>query len=109
MSNKAVISNFNAIEDGNTLTHKIQSILNNFENIFSNLVEFILTKLPKPPDKCNLKSVIHYYSNVVITADFCLVTTTETKVLKILQDIESTKVAWVDKLSGKFLKDSVDI
>ena len=56
--NKTVISNFNAIEQDNTLTHDTRSISKVFKNLFSNLAESHLTKLAKPPDKYNLKSVI---------------------------------------------------
>ena len=56
--NKTVISNFNAIEQDNTLTHDTRSISKVFKNLFSNLAESLLTKLAKPPDKYNLKSVI---------------------------------------------------
>ena len=58
MSNKTVISNFNAIEEGNTLTHESGPISKFFKNFFSNLAESLLVKLAKPPDKYNLKSVI---------------------------------------------------
>ena len=56
--NKTVISNFNAIEQDNTLTHDTRSISKVFKNLFSNLAESLLTKVAKPPDKYNLKSVI---------------------------------------------------
>ena len=58
LPNKTVISNFNAIEQDNTLTHDTRSISKVFKNLFSNLAESLLTKLAKPPDKYNLKSVI---------------------------------------------------
>ena len=58
LPNKTVISNFNAIEQDNTLTHDTRSISKVFKNLFSNLAESLLTKLSKPPDKYNLKSVI---------------------------------------------------
>ena len=102
MPNKTVISNFNAIEEGNTLAHGTCSISKIFKNFFSNLAEFLLIKLSKPPDKYNLKSVIQYYSSFAITADFCLVGTTKKQVLIIMQDIKSSKTAGVDKLSGRF-------
>ena len=98
-----------AIEQGNILTHDTCSISKIFKNFFSNLAESLLIKLPKPPDKYNLKSVIQYYSSFAITPDFCLVDTTEKQVLKIMQDIKSSKTAGVDKLSGMFLKDGTDI
>ena len=92
MPNKTVISNFNTTEEDNTLTHDNRSILNIFKKIFSNLAESLLIKLPKPPDKYNLKSVIQYYSSFAITAGFCLVGNTEKEVLKIMQDIKSSKM-----------------
>ena len=58
LPNKTVISNFNAIEQDNTLTHDTRSISKVFKNLFSNLAESLLTKVAKPPDKYNLKSVI---------------------------------------------------
>ena len=73
MPNKTVISNFNAIEESNTLTHETRSISKIFKNLFANLAESFLIKLPKPPDNYNLKSVIQYYSSFAVAADFCLV------------------------------------
>ena len=68
-----------------------------------------LIKLPNPPDKYSLKSVIQYYSSFAITADFFVVGTTEKKVLKIMQDIKSFKAAGVDKLLRRSLNDGTNI
>ena len=88
MSNKTVISNFNAIEDSNTLTHD-----NDQFQIFSKTsFQTFLIKLPKPPNKYKLKSAIQYYSSFAITADFCLVGTTEKKALKIIQLLKVLKL-----------------
>ena len=64
MPNKTGISNFNAIEEGNTLTHDTRSISKIFKNFFSNLV-------------LQLQNLVLYYSSFAITADFCLVDTIE--------------------------------
>ena len=72
------------------------------KKLFSNLAESLLIKLPKPPDKYNFRSVIQYYSSFAITADFCLVGTTEKQILKLMQDIKSSKAAGVHKLLGRF-------
>ena len=77
--NKTLISNFTAMEDNHT--HSISTV---FKNFFSNLAESLLTKLPNPPDKYNLESVINYYSSFTIANDFCLKKTSENKVLKII-------------------------
>ena len=61
MSNKMLISNFNAIEENDTLTYDTCSISKSFKNFFSNLAKSLLIKLPNPPDKYNLQSVIRYY------------------------------------------------
>ena len=45
----------------------------------------------------------------MISDDFCLSKTCEEKVLKIMKNIESSKAASVDKLSGRFLKDDTNI
>ena len=58
-------------------THDTCSISNIFKNFFSNLAESLLIKLLMPTNKYNLKSVIQYYSSFAITANFCLVSTTE--------------------------------
>ena len=100
MPNKAIISNFNAIEQDNNLTHDTRSISKIFKNFFSNLAESLPVKLLKLPDKYNFKSVIQYYTSFVMATDFCLVGTTEKQVLKITQDIKRSKAAGVDKLLG---------
>ena len=100
MPNKTAISNFNAIEQDNNLTHDTRSISKIFKNFFSNLAESLPVKLPKLPDKYNFKSVIQYYTSFVIATDFCLVGTTEKQVLKITQDVKRSKAAGVDKLLG---------
>ena len=109
MPNKTVISNFNAIEENDTLTYNTRSISKIFKNFFPNLAKSLLIKLPDPPDKCNLQSVIRYYSRFTISDNFCLSNTSEEKVLKIMTNIESSKAAGVDKLSGRFLKDGANI
>ena len=75
----------------------------------SNLAKSLLIKLPNPPDKYNLQSVLRYYSSFTISDYFCLSNTSEEKVLKIMTNIESSKAAGVDKLSGRFLKDGANI
>ena len=67
----------------------------------------LLIKLLNPTDKYNLQSVIRYYSSFMISDDSCLSNTSE--VLKIMTNIESSKAAGVDKLSGRFLKDGTNI
>ena len=105
--NNRVISNFNAIEENDTLTYDTRSIYQIFKSFFSNLAKSLLIKLPSPPEKYNLQSVIRYYSSFTTSDDFCLSNTFE--VLKIMTNIESSKATGVDQPSGRFLKDGVNI
>ena len=109
MPNKTVISNFNTIEENDTLTYDAPSMSKIFKNFFSNLVKSLLIKLTSPPDKYNLQSVFRYYSSFMISDDFCLSNTSEEKVLKIMTNIVISKAAGVDKLSSRFLKDGANI
>ena len=109
MPNKTVISNFDAIEESDTLTYDTRSISKIFKDFFSNLADSLLIKLPNPPDKYNLQSVTRHYSSFMISDDFCLNNTSEEKVLKIMRIIESSKASGLDRLSSRFLKDSATI
>ena len=109
MPNKKLISNFSAMEDNDTLTYDTRSISKVFKNLFSSSAKSLLVKLPNPPDKYNLESVINYYSSFTIANDFSLNKTSENKVLKIILKIEISKAAGIDKLSGWFLRDAAEI
>ena len=109
MANKNLISNFSAMEDNDTLTYDTRSISKVFKNLFSSSAKSLLVKLPNPPDKYNLESVINYYSSFTIADDFSLNKTSENKVLKIILKIEISKAAGIDKLSGRFLRDAAEI
>ena len=109
ISNKTLISNFNATEDNDTLTYDTRSMSTVFKKFFSSLAKPLLIKLPNPPDKYNLESVMNYYSNFIIADDFCSNKTSQNKVLKIILKIEISKAAGIDKLSGRYLRDAVEI
>ena len=82
MPNKTLISNFNAMEDNDTLTYDTRSISTVSKNFLSSLAESLLIKLPIPPDRDNLESVINDYSSFIIADDFCLNKNSENNVLK---------------------------
>ena len=70
MPNKTLISNFNAMQNNETLTYDIRSISTVFKNFFSSLADSLLIKLPNPLDKYSLESVVNYYSSLTIMDDF---------------------------------------
>ena len=107
MPNKTLISNFNAIEENDSLTYNKCSIFKIFLNLSSDLAEPLLIKLPNLPGKNNLHSASRYYSSFMIPDDFCL--NNKEKVFKIISNIKSSKATGVDKIFGRFLKDGINI
>ena len=83
MPQKTLISNFNAIESNNALTFDKKTIAKMFKDFFSNLAESLLIKLPS--------------------------ITSEEEVFKTIKNINISKAAGINNISGKFLKDGAEI
>ena len=107
MLNKTRISNFNVIEDNDTLTFDTRAISTVFKNFFSTLAESLLTEFPNPLDKYNLESNCN--SRFTISDGFYLNNTSEDKVLKIILKIQICKATSVDMLSERFLRDGAEV
>ena len=76
-----------------------------FKDFFSNLAESFLVKLPHPSNKYNLESVFLYYFNFALPEVFHLKyfrSISEEKVFKIVENVEISKAAGIDKLPGSF-------
>ena len=71
-ANKTLISNFNAIEENDTLSYDTR------------------------------RESLRYYSSFMISDDFSLIDISEEKFLKIMANIESFKTAGVERLPGSF-------
>ncbi len=98
------------LKDGEKLSFDSKTNANTFCSFYSNLAGDLLKKLPTPPKKFGLDTVKSYYQNRNIdNLNFTLNYTTEEVVLKILQSINTTKAAGLDKVAGKFLKDGSSI
>ena len=106
---RTVISNLNAIEENNSLTYGTHSISKICKNSFSNIAKSLLIKLPNPPDKYNVQSVLRYYSSFTISDYFYFSNTSEERVLKIMTNIESCRTAGVDKFPDRSLKGGANI
>ena len=107
MPKKIVVSNFNAIDD-NSLTYDIKTMSKICKDFFLNLAEFFPAKLPDPSSKYNLESLFLYYWNFVIPEVFHNKSSSGEKVLKIMENIEISKAAGIDKLPGRFIKDDAE-
>ena len=109
MPQKTLISNFNAVESNNALTFDKKPIAKMFKDFFSNLAESLLIKLPDALKKYIIESVFQYYSKCIIEKPFHLSITSQEEVFKIIQNIDISKAAGIDNLSGKFLKAGAEI
>ena len=68
-----------------------------------------MAKLPKSPNRYTIKFVSDYYEKPSLSENFKLESITEGYLFNILKNIEVTKAAGIDQISGKFLKDGARI
>ena len=79
-----------------------------FSEFYSNLAESLLKNLPSSPNKFDMNYVHQYYNKLGRKDDFNLTLTTEKNVLEILQCINISKVAGMEKILRKFLKEGAN-
>ena len=91
------------------MKHDTKSILKTFKSFYSNLAGDLLAKLPKSPNRYTIKSVSDYYEKLPLSENFKLDSITEGYLFNVLKNVEVTKAAGLDQISGKFLKDGVRI
>ena len=80
-----------------------------FTDYYSNLAGNLLKKLPKPPNKFTLNAVFQHYKGIIQSDSFNLATVSENTILTILKNTKVSKVAALDNLSGRFLKDGAKV
>ena len=75
-----------------------------------NLASNLVAKLPMPSNKFGMGTVKNYYKDKNLEQNNFVLKPTNIKViLKLLEDINSTKATGIDNLAGKFLKDGASI
>ena len=94
-----------ALAENQIVKHDTKSILKTFKSFYSNLAQDLLTKLSKSPNRYTIIFVSDYYEKLSLSENFELVLITEGYLFNILKNVEVTKAAGTDKISGKFLKD----
>ena len=97
------------LTENQIVKHDTKSILKTFKSFFSNLAGNLLAKLPKSPNRCTIKFVSDYYKKLSLFENFKLDSTTEGYHFNILKNVEVTKAARIDQISGKVLKDGAQI
>jgi len=94
------------LQKDNNISFDTKTNCETFKNFFGNLANELLSKLPTPTNKFGIDNINNYYNHLNIrNKDFSFNTTTELIVLRLLQDIETSKSAGIDNINGKFLKD----
>ena len=79
------------------------------KDFYSNLAGNLLAKLPKPPNWYIINFVSGYYRKLTLFENFKLVPAAEDALFKLLKNVEVTKSAGIDQISGTFLKDGARI
>ena len=87
----------------------ISQFLKTFESFYSNLAGNLLAKLPKLLNRYTIKFISDYYKKLSLSENLKLDATTEGYLFNILKNVEVTKAAGIDQISGKFLKDGAQI
>ena len=95
----------NALKIKNTVEHDINSVLEGFRNYYSTLAENLVTMLPKPTNKYSINIVIKCYEHMILGDYFHLAFVLGKSILTILKANQVSKVAGINNLSERFLKD----
>ena len=98
-----------ALTENQIVKHDTNSILKNFKKFYSNLAGNLLAKLPKSPNRYTNKFASDYYKKLSLSENFKLDPATEGYLFNILKNVEVTKTAGIDQISGKLLKDGARI
>ena len=86
-----------------------KSTLKTLKSFCSNLVGNLSAKLRKPPNRYVMSFVPDYYKKLSLFENSKLDSTTEDFLFKLLNNVEVTKAAGTDQISGKSLKDGTRI
>ena len=81
----------------------------NFKSFFSNLAQYLVSKLPLSPNVFTESKVASYYDDIKLKDLNFEFSETSEKILTIVEGLNPSKVAGIDSLSDKFLKDGADI
>ena len=68
-----------------------------------------MATLPQSPNRDTIKFVSDYYEKLSLSENFKLDSITEGYLFNVLKNVEVTKAAGLDQISGKFLKDGARI
>ena len=110
LSSNANIASKICLEKNDILSFDAKSNAETFKGFYSNLASDLVKKLPRATNIFGIDSVKKYYEKYNLEGKhFSFSNTTEQTVLKLLNNINPSKAAGLDNLSGKFLKEGSSV
>ena len=93
-----------------SLNFEDSSNANTFKNVFENLANDLVLKLPKAPNLYTLGKTLLYYNSLGLSRNsFKFSEISEEAMRKYLINLFPNKASGIDNLPGKFLKDGADV
>ena len=109
LQNKSSVGKIISLKENSKLKYGAKSISGAFHNCFSSLANSLPKTLPYTTNSFNFESIKECYKNFNISSNFELTHATENEILDIMNNIEVSKAAGIDKFSGRFLNDNAKV
>ena len=98
------------LENEGTLSFDPKANAEIFKDFYSNQANDLLKKLPNPPNKYGKDTVKKYYEKLNLAGkNFSFEPVAHASVLTLLQQLNPSKSAGIDNLTGKFLKEGAPV
>ena len=109
-SDKARQSKISLKKDGAIQFEALENA-NNFKRFYSELAGGLQEKLPRAPNKFTSQTTKNYYAKTScnVSNDFEFSNVSEEDVKKILLSLDTSKVAGMDQITTKFLRDGAEV
>ena len=98
-----------SFKENSKLKYGAKSISGVFHNCFSSLTNSVPKTLPYTTNRFNFESKKEFHKNFTMSSNFELTHATENEILDIMNNIEVSKAAGIDKFSGRFLNDNAKV
>ena len=98
-----------SLKENSKLKYGAKSISGVFHNCFSSLTNSVPKTLPYTTNRFNFESKKEFHKNFTMSSNFELTHATENEILDIMNNIEVSKAAGIDKFSGRFLNDNAKV
>ena len=101
-SSKAASASIICLKQRNEIVFNDSKNCSIFKSFFTNLAQILVSKLPPSPNVFTESKVASYYDDIKFKDLNFEFSETSEKILNILKDLNPSKAAGIDNLSGKF-------